>query len=231
MLQVLKDMRRAGGWENGAEGDDSAGAQSLFEMLDVELASQMTRVQGFGFTKQMLDAFDRLQKNGAPAPASAAAVLEALTSGAKQPVAGGREAGDLRGRSVETTQPAVLTRSDVTSAFGWRRDPLTGEAKFHRGVDLRATYGQDVPASRRAGLSSAAPRVRTGTTVLLEHANGTRSRYAHLAVALVKAGDDIEAGQVVGRAGSSGRATGPHVHFELLDSRGTPINPLDTGEF
>jgi murein DD-endopeptidase MepM/ murein hydrolase activator NlpD len=64
-----------------------------------------------------------------------------------------------------------------------------------------------------------------GTAVVVEHANGTKTRYAHLSVSLVRQGDVVEAGQVIGRAGSSGRATGPHLHFELLDRNGVPLDP------
>jgi murein DD-endopeptidase MepM/ murein hydrolase activator NlpD len=114
----------------------------------------------------------------------------------------------------------------VTSGFGWRRDPFTGETRFHRGVDLRATYGEDIAATAAGRVAFAGPQGSYGNTVVVEHANGTRTRYAHLSVALVQEGDTVEPGQVVGRAGSSGRATAPHLHLEVTDRLGRPLNPL-----
>jgi murein DD-endopeptidase MepM/ murein hydrolase activator NlpD len=64
-----------------------------------------------------------------------------------------------------------------------------------------------------------------GQTVVVEHATGLRTRYAHLSATLVEVGDVVRTGQSVGLAGSSGRTTGPHVHFELLDRKGTPLDP------
>lgn len=194
MVQVLRDMRRAGQWEEDAAAD-TLGAESLFEMLDAELAAQMSKVQGFGMAKQLLEAFDRQQPSGASTAADAAA----------------------------------MPGTDVTSPFGWRADPLTGGARFHRGVDLKAAYGQDVPAADAGRVVFSGTQGGYGTTVVLEHANGSRTRYAHLSAALVAAGDAVGPGQVVGRAGSSGRATGPHLHFELLDAAGRPVDPMDHG--
>ena len=64
-----------------------------------------------------------------------------------------------------------------------------------------------------------------GNTVIVEHADGTRTRYAHLSALLVKAGDRVDGGQPVGRAGHSGRATGTHVHFEVMSADGRRLNP------
>jgi murein DD-endopeptidase MepM/ murein hydrolase activator NlpD len=118
---------------------------------------------------------------------------------------------------------------DVTSQFGWRRDPFTGQAKFHRGVDLRAAYGQDVNAAGEGRIMFSGQQGGYGTTVLIEHADGTRTRYAHLSVALVSAGDVVASGEPVGRAGRSGRATGTHLHFEVMDADGRPLDPRTAG--
>jgi murein DD-endopeptidase MepM/ murein hydrolase activator NlpD len=113
----------------------------------------------------------------------------------------------------------------VTSSFGWRHDPFTGEAKFHRGVDLKAAYGQDVRAAGDGRVVFSGTQGGYGTTVLVQHEDGTRTRYAHLSVALVAAGDQVGAGQAVGQAGHSGRATGTHVHFEVIAPNGQPLDP------
>jgi murein DD-endopeptidase MepM/ murein hydrolase activator NlpD len=113
----------------------------------------------------------------------------------------------------------------VTSGFGWRADPFHGAAKFHRGIDIRAAYGQDVPSAGPGRVVSAGAEGGYGQTVVVEHAGGVRTRYAHLSATLVVSGDEIREGQVVGRAGHSGRATGTHLHFEVMTASGEPLNP------
>jgi murein DD-endopeptidase MepM/ murein hydrolase activator NlpD len=113
----------------------------------------------------------------------------------------------------------------VTSAFGWRRHPITHEVKFHQGVDLRAAYGQEVQAAAAGRVVFSGDQGGYGATVLVEHADGTRTRYAHLSARLVKKGDQIAAGEPLGRAGKSGQATGTHLHFEVIAADGRRIQP------
>jgi murein DD-endopeptidase MepM/ murein hydrolase activator NlpD len=113
----------------------------------------------------------------------------------------------------------------VTSAFGWRPDPFTGEGRFHKGVDVRAAYGQQIPAVANGKVVSAGPAGGYGLSVVIEHGSGIRTRYAHLSEVSVKAGDVVERGQEIGRVGQSGRSTGPHLHFEVL-ADGRPVDPV-----
>jgi murein DD-endopeptidase MepM/ murein hydrolase activator NlpD len=113
----------------------------------------------------------------------------------------------------------------VTSAFGWRQDPFTDKAKFHQGVDLRAAYGQEVHSAAAGRVVFSGEQGGYGTTVLVEHADGTRTRYAHLSARLVEKGEELSAGQTLGRAGRSGRATGTHLHFEVIAPNGQRIAP------
>ncbi len=113
----------------------------------------------------------------------------------------------------------------VTSAFGWRRDPFTNRMKFHQGVDLRAAYGQEVQAAGAGKVVFSGDQGAYGTSVVVEHQDGTRTRYAHLSAALVRKGDQVGAGEPVGRAGKSGRATGTHLHFEVIDRDGRRVAP------
>jgi murein DD-endopeptidase MepM/ murein hydrolase activator NlpD len=111
--------------------------------------------------------------------------------------------------------PAALFNAAVTSPFGWRNDPFSGARKFHGGVDLAMAYGADVPAAEDGRVVVAESEGRYGNTVVLEHASGAQTRYAHLSEILVRPGDTVPAGYTLGRAGSSGAATGPHLHFEV----------------
>ncbi len=112
----------------------------------------------------------------------------------------------------------------VTSAYGWRQDPFTGEAKFHNGIDFRAPEGSDVASAGPGRVTFAGSLAGYGTTVIVQHANGLSTRYAHLSEALVQAGDAVTDKQVIGRAGQTGRATAAHLHFEVLDG-GVPVDP------
>ncbi len=103
----------------------------------------------------------------------------------------------------------------VTSDFGWRRDPFHGRRRFHYGVDLQARPGQLVSAAGEATVEWADWNGGHGKHIELRHPGGWRTRYSHLAKILVRAGDEVRAGDPIGLAGDTGRATGPHLHFEV----------------
>jgi murein DD-endopeptidase MepM/ murein hydrolase activator NlpD len=131
-------------------------------------------------------------------------------------------------REAAPTSPAISgtgsAAADVTSGFGWRKDPFTGSSRFHAGVDIRASYGRDVTTVAAGRVVSAGVEGGYGQTVVVEHAPGLRTRYAHLSAIDVEPGQTIENGTVVGKVGQSGRATGPHLHFEVLKN-GKAVNP------
>lgn len=107
-----------------------------------------------------------------------------------------------------------------SSGFGWRRDPFNRRSKFHKGTDFRADRGTPVYAAG-AGVVAFAGRQRGyGNVIYVEHGGGLVTRYAHLARIEVEPGALLVAGHRVGQVGSTGRATGPHLHFEVrLDGR------------
>jgi murein DD-endopeptidase MepM/ murein hydrolase activator NlpD len=113
----------------------------------------------------------------------------------------------------------------VSSKFGWRQDPLTGQATFHHGVDIAVAYGHDVRAAADGVVSFAGVQNGYGNTVVIDHEGGRQTRYAHLSQELVRAGDVVSEGQVLGKSGNSGRTTGPHLHFEMLVN-GRPVDPV-----
>ena len=112
----------------------------------------------------------------------------------------------------------------TTSPFGWRRDPFSGVATYHRGVDLRAAYGEPIGAADSGTVVFAGEQRGYGQTVVVEHAGGVRTRYAHLSSLTTEVGAEVKAGDAIGRAGRSGRATGTHLHFEVTQN-GRPIDP------
>ncbi len=114
----------------------------------------------------------------------------------------------------------------VTSSFGWRQDPIDGRRRFHQGVDLVAAHGQLVAASGEGVVTWAGRRAGHGKHIEILHPGGWRTRYSHLSMLLVRRWDRLSLGDPVGLAGSTGRATGPHLHFEIW-LKGTVLNPKD----
>ena len=228
--QVLQEMRRAGKWDDGQGEDDSEGkglgSSALFEILDAELAKQLSEAKGFGLSRQLMDAFDRLQ--GTSLNQAVRAVGAGAEAASVSPVTKHGSDPESRLPDPGSDLPAAMAAPgrQVTSGFGWRRDPFTGETRLHRGVDLRAAYGEDITAAAGGRVAFSGAQGTYGNTVVVEHANGTRTRYAHLSVTLVQEGDTVEPDQVVGRAGNSGRATAPHLHLEVTDRHGRHLNPL-----
>ena len=112
----------------------------------------------------------------------------------------------------------------ISSGFGERNDPFTGEREQHSGLDFAGTRGTDVLSVASGVVIWAANRSGYGNTVEIDHGNGYRTRYAHSDKLMVEAGDHVSTGQVIALLGSTGRASAPHVHFEVLKD-GARINP------
>jgi len=108
-----------------------------------------------------------------------------------------------------------LRRMRVTSNFGYRRDPFTRRSVFHGGLDIGAPRGAPVYASRGGVVEFAGRSGGYGNLIILRHEYGYRTYYGHLSRISVRRGGRVRTGRVIGRVGSTGRATGPHLHFEL----------------
>jgi murein DD-endopeptidase MepM/ murein hydrolase activator NlpD len=112
----------------------------------------------------------------------------------------------------------------LTSAFGYRTDPFLGRPALHSGVDLREDYGAPARATAGGVVTSAGPSGGYGNMVEIDHGGGLSTRYAHLSTIAVSAGQEVAPGAIVGRVGSSGRSTGPHLHYEVRID-GEPVDP------
>lgn len=130
----------------------------------------------------------------------------------------------VSGRYHFTARPAVASSLSVTSQFGVRLDPFTGAARMHTGVDLAGSYGDSVGAAMSGRVVWASARSGYGNLVVLDHGNGIATYYAHLSAFAVAVGESVEAGQLVGYVGTTGRSTGPHLHYEVRVN-GHPIEP------
>ena len=112
----------------------------------------------------------------------------------------------------------------LLSPFGGRSDPFSGEGAMHTGVDLTASNGTPVRATADGVVAFAEWSGRYGQLVVVDHGNGMQTYYAHLSRFEVISGQEIRRGDIVGKSGSTGRTTAPHLHYEVRIG-GTPVNP------
>ena len=114
--------------------------------------------------------------------------------------------------------------ASITSPFGYRADPFLGRLALHPGVDLVEAWGAEIHATGAGRVTHAGPMGGYGIMVEIDHGNGLVTRYAHMSKALVEEGQDVVQGAVLGQMGSSGRSTGPHLHYEVRVD-GEPVDP------
>ena len=112
----------------------------------------------------------------------------------------------------------------ISSGFGYRSDPFTGAAAFHAGLDFRGPIGAPIYAAARGTVSYAGVRQGYGNCIEITHGNGLLTRYAHMSAFRARVGQTVAAGDTIGAIGSSGRSTGPHLHFEVRIND-QPVNP------
>lgn len=139
-----------------------------------------------------------------------------------------RVAGSLaeKNRRIDSTPAISPVRGIITSGFGYRHDPIAGDRRFHPAIDIGAAPNREVLASA-SGLVVRAGRLGggMGNAVYVSHGFGVLTKYGHLASVEVSPGDEVKKGELIGRVGNSGRATGYHLHYEVV-VEGKPVNPL-----
>lgn len=111
-----------------------------------------------------------------------------------------------------------------SSSFGWRIDPFNGHKAFHEGLDFMAATGAPIYAAAGGIVSTAEQTPDYGKIVKIDHGSGLETRYAHASKLFVRAGERVEKGQKIAEVGSTGRSTGPHLHYEIRLA-GNPLDP------
>jgi murein DD-endopeptidase MepM/ murein hydrolase activator NlpD len=197
--QLLRDMRAS--MFDDEEGS-GVGTGPLAETVFAELSLALSRAGGLGIGQSLLGPLARETGIDAAAADTPAPAVDAPAS-----------------------TPAIATLGGrVSSGYGWRRDPIDGGSRFHQGVDIAMPLGQEIPAARSGRVTFAGELPGYGLTVVVAHDDRLATRYAHLSRLDVAAGAQVADGQVIGRSGKTGRATGPHLHFEALEN-GQPVDP------
>ncbi len=131
-------------------------------------------------------------------------------------------------QNISAVSPNLSLQSplegSLESVFGWRLDPFTQQRAWHNGIDIKAEQGSLIKAAASGVVSFVGEDPELGQVVIIDHENGLQSVYGHNSELLVQEGENISAGTDIAKVGMSGRATGPHLHFEIRDN-GLSINP------
>ena len=193
--QMLREMKDS---MTPEEDERGFGAEILGDTVNTELSASLSNSGGLGLAESLMKSLEKLEPQS------------------------------VQQNELEmdpTPDPRSLIPDPfVTSAFGWRPDPLNGHQKFHKGTDIRAAYGEAVRAAAGGVVTFAGEQPGYGLVVKVDHGNGLETRYAHLSSVAVQAGMEIQAGSPIAQSGNSGRTTGPHLHFEVRQD-GQPIDP------
>lgn len=182
--------------------------KTLDGYFDLELARQLVKSVDLGLARQLTR-----QVEGRQAAASAAAGVPGRPAAVAT--------ADAAPGDGALAAPLVAR---VSSGYGERLDPITGEPDFHAGIDLAAPRGTPVRAAADGTVVFSGVRGGAGNLVELEHADGTRTSYAHLDEIGVAPGERVAVGQVLGAVGTTGRTTGPHLHF-AVHRGGVAVDP------
>jgi murein DD-endopeptidase MepM/ murein hydrolase activator NlpD len=233
--------------QNQAVADLRARAERRLQSLSMtvaEMEARLVRLDAMGQRLTSLAGLDdgEFDFSRSPALGGPLAESDSLQAG---PVTLAAEMGELEARLADREQQldllqALLANRQIqddiylagrpiskgwmSSAFGRRKDPFTGQSSWHQGVDFAGKAGSDIVAVASGVVTWSAERYGYGQMVEISHGGGFTTRYAHNQENLVKLGDLVKKGQVVALMGSSGRSTGPHVHYEVY-KHGRPVDP------
>ncbi len=238
-LRILRSANESLRLENDSYREATGELTEQIASLQTALAQLGEHVELDPATRQAIEQLARTRATGGssnPAVAAAAAASKAVpegTFGILRDLLGSLESrlASVRtqvenqqafGRSTPSTWPIV---GWLTSGFGNRRDPFTGQPDFHTGLDISAQYGTPIRATADGRVESAGYSGNYGNAVVVSHGYGISTRFGHLSRFASRVGQRVKRGEVIGYVGATGRATSSHLHYEIL-MNGQPINPL-----
>jgi murein DD-endopeptidase MepM/ murein hydrolase activator NlpD len=204
LRRLLAEARPQGGGmlDGGFAGD------TFKQMLDEAIADKMSAAGGIGMSDMFAKQLGKSDEVAGPAaPPIAQAIDHPL---------------DPRAAGAPALMLPVIGRP--SSGYGLRADPIQHTTINHPGFDLAAPTGTQVTAAAAGTVTHAGPAGTYGNLVTIRHANGFETRYAHLSAVSVHVGDELPAGAELGKVGTTGYSTGPHLHFEVRHD-GAPVDP------
>ncbi len=242
-MQALRDAARTSEVENASyreatadlTGQITALQETINELskrsvLDPELAKAISRLPARVRSQATGGTTDGTAVRSALSPAMVGpedtfGILRELLGGLERRLQLARS--DVEKRSaLAAAMPSMWpTHGWLSATFGEREDPFTGGEEFHAGIDLSTEKGQPVVATAAGRIESAGWNGAYGNMIVIDHGFGLKTRYAHLSGFAVRPGDKVERDAVIGFVGATGRATGPHLHYEVLVN-GQLVNPI-----
>ena len=162
---------------------------------------------------------------GLGSPENTFGLLKDLLAGLEDSLQTVRSGVDKRNQLAAATPSIWPTHGWLSSSAGNRSDPFTGEKDYHPGLDISADKGDAVYATADGKIVNAAAAGNYGNLVIIDHGYGLETRYGHLSAFKVKQGQAVKRGDLIGLVGATGRATGPHLHYEVR-ANGRILNPL-----
>lgn len=203
--------------DSGAfKGMSQAGGKIYGEMFCEALANAVSQSGGVGIAKLVEGSFD---KSGAGTQADPNIAGDTIFGSPSKP--------SEAARPSDAPTDATDVAPEVSSGFGVRKDPINGGRGFHTGVDVAAGEGSPILAAAPGVVRRAGRRGGYGNAVEIDNGSGISTLYGHASALSVKTGDHVQAGEAIARVGHTGRATGPHLHFEVRKD-GKPTDPQST---
>lgn len=193
-----------------------SGIESAAEELAGELGMEMQSVPAGGA--------------GSPSLAGRSPLLSELdalsgrAAGVRESLAQLDDAFRVRASLLSSTPSIMPAQGWFSHGFGWRKDPFSNKRRFHRGIDIVNHRGTPIYATADGVVSRAVRIADLGKTVDISHGRGYVTRFAHLSEILVKPGQQVQRGDLIGKMGSTGRSTGDHLHYEIFYD-GRRVNP------
>jgi murein DD-endopeptidase MepM/ murein hydrolase activator NlpD len=222
---MLKVMRST--VDSEKEESSSLGKDVYMEMFDNEIALNIARVRSLGIGEMM---YRQLTAQSSKNRESESNSRSRRTEADSPPLPIGSPSHDKPESLIDKgnlEEPFVVPiAGELTSAYGLRRHPLTQETRFHQGLDIAAPTGTLFRAAQSGTVIFSGFLGGYGNTIILEHADGYRTLYAHATKLLVSQGEKVSAEQDIGIVGNTGRSTGTHLHFELQRG-GEKADPLN----
>jgi murein DD-endopeptidase MepM/ murein hydrolase activator NlpD len=203
------------------------GAKSV---LDPGLAKAMEKLPALTKARAMgggteVDRTARATLSSLTSPDDTFGLLRTLLESLENRLGAVRRTVDRRNALAAATPSIWPSRGWLTSTMGWRRDPINGGDDFHAGLDIAGEKGQPVYATAEGRVTQSGYQGAYGNTIVIDHGFGLQTRYGHLLDASARSGDRVKRGDVIGHLGATGRATGYHLHYEVL-ANGKLLNPL-----
>jgi murein DD-endopeptidase MepM/ murein hydrolase activator NlpD len=206
MELMIKTMEESVGAEDGLFGSSSS-AEIYRGMLREQYAKAMSDQLRSPFEQQL----EKKMNDSLP---------DADKTGTPKENENPKETGRIRPLR-ESSMLDMPVPGRITSPVGWRRDPIDGGMKFHKGTDIAAAYGSEVKAVAGGVVLESGTKGGYGNAVVIQADDGRKMLYGHNAANLVQAGDRVQRGEAIAHVGSTGHSTGPHVHFEVMETQGS----------